>query len=166
MAGGARISKPGFLGQGWAGGFRALQASGPPRCSTDEEGGRCYSFAWNGFPSLRRPCAFLALPLSPGLGTLWDLGWLVHLPWGRSSNDLWRRGTKGTWEEASAPQSFEDFFASLENEHPRVSISSLLFHNQLSPKLLDCLHYYLKVQVQLTEKKMSCVNESKQNSTT
>ena len=54
----------------------------------------------------------------------------------------------------SSSESSEDFFAGLENEHHRVSMSSLFYSTTNCPQSFwtDCLHYYLKVQVQQTEK--------------
>lgn len=100
---------------------------------------------------LGRPCALLSLSNVLGVGTLWELGWLVHQPWSRKSKVLWGRRMKNTWEEISAPlESSEDFFASLENEHLWASVSSCFIPQPTIRKIFGLtVSLLLKVQVKL-----------------
>lgn len=91
MAGRSLITKQALLDRAGVGGFCVPQASGPPQCPTEAEGGS--HFAQNGSPSCW-PCSLLALPLSPGLGHTTGAGMAGSPTWGQKQQ-----------EEASASQS-------------------------------------------------------------
>lgn len=67
--------------------------------------------------------------------------------------------------DLSSLASSEDFFASLENEHLWASVSSLFYSTTNCPQNFwtDCLHCYLKVQVQLMLMETKCHGSVKTN---